>query len=85
MLGSSTKPKWEIARIQSQHTCGGCLSSVYAKNNTMCELTNLKPYMAYSISAKAKTLAGFGEESIPVIVTTLESGMLFLVFYNFRE
>ena len=38
----------------------------------------MKPYTAYRISVKAKTVAGFGEESIPVIATTLESGMSFM-------
>eukprot|EP00731_Ephydatia_muelleri_P002801 Em0001g2801a len=67
-------PNGKLQGYEVSYTpCGGCLSSVYARNNTTCELTNLKPYMAYSISVKAKTIAGFGEESIPVIVTTLES------------
>ena len=57
---------------------GGRLSAVDVQNNTTWKLSDMKPFTSYSISTRAKTVAGYGETSIPVIITTLESGMLLL-------
>ena len=52
---------------------------VDVQNTTTWKLTDLKPYTSYSISVRAKTGAGFGEKSIPVTISTLESGMFTIV------
>ena len=58
---------------------GGSLIAVDVKNITTWKLIDLKPYTSYSISVRAKTGAGFGEKSIPVTISTLESGMFTIV------
>ena len=45
--------------------------------STAWKLTDMKPCTMYSISVRAKTVAGFGEKSTPVMISTLESGMYF--------
>ena len=55
---------------------GGRLSAIEVQNNTTWKLSDMKPFTSYSVSVRAKTLAGYGEKCSPVIVSTLESGML---------
>ena len=44
------------------------------QNTTTWKLTDMKPCTTYNIFVRAKTMAGFGEKSIPVTITTLQSG-----------
>ena len=55
---------------------GGQPSVVNVQNNTTRKLAGLKPYTAYSVKVRAKTMAGFGSYSLPSSVSTLEDGML---------
>ncbi|KAL5477471.1 hypothetical protein EMCRGX_G024272 [Ephydatia muelleri] len=53
---------------------GDSPSAVNVENtSTAWKLTDMKPWTMYSISVRAKTVAGFGEKSIPVMISTLES------------
>ena len=60
---------------------GGSLIAVDVQNTTTWILTDMKPCTTYSILVRAKTMAGFGEKSIPVTITTLQSGMF---IYNLQ-
>ena len=53
---------------------GGSLIAVDVQNTTTWKLTDMKPCTTYNIFVRAKTMAGFGEKSIPVTITTLQSG-----------
>ena len=55
---------------------GGQPSVVNVQNNTTWKLTGLKPYTAYSVKVRAKTMAGFESYSLSSTVSTLEDGML---------
>ena len=57
---------------------GDSPSAVNVQNtSTAWKLTDMKPCTMYSISVRAKTVAGFGEKSTPVMISTGESGMYF--------
>ena len=55
---------------------GGQPSVVNVLNSITWKLTGLKPYTAYTVKLRAKTMAGFGSYSLPSTVSTLEDGML---------
>ena len=61
---------------------GGAQTAVEVQNSTTWKLSDMKPFTSYSISVRAKTLAGYGEKCSPVIVSTLESGMLLIWLYS---
>ena len=84
VTSSSTTVSWEPPKYTNGILLGYevCYSSngerpsvVNVQNTTTCTLTDMKPWTMYSISVRAKTSAGFGEKSIPVVISTLESGM----------
>ena len=74
-------PKYSNGMLLGYEVCytsNGESPSVASVQNTTVKLTDLKPWAMYCISVRAKTLAGFGEKSIPVMISTLESGMCIL-------
>ena len=58
---------------------GGHPTVVDVQNITTWVLTGLKPSTTYIISVRARTMAGFGDDSIPLTISTLESGMVDLL------
>ena len=75
-LGSTTKSKWKIARIQSQLYTQR-RKSIYCRckeqYNMYIEIHETLHFLQHL--SESKTVAGFSEESVPVIFTTLENGM----------
>lgn len=71
---------WLIGYKISYTSSGGSPTAVDIQNTTSWKLTDMKPYTSYSLSVSAKMLAGFGEMSIPVKISTLESGMFIYGF-----
>ena len=53
---------------------GGGTSFAKLKHYTTCKLIDLKPFTAYYICVRAKTAVVFGEESVPLTISTLEDG-----------
>ena len=50
------------------------------QNITTWVLAGLKSSTTYTISVRARTVAGFGDDSVSLTVSTLESGMVNVLY-----